>query len=377
VIVASVAALGATRCIAHDLISKDFLDREKAIADAQTAREAVLAQGKVPPEAKEAAQAYVATAYVWEKPNLSVCFWQTDRPDLLQAIAKQAGSWSQGTNVRFVFGNAGFLKCENERSADIRVTLKALPVDFYAKNVRGLMASDWSEYGNLASNAAAKVSMSLINVPKEFLSQATKDFNFTVAHEFGHALGLIHEHQRIDCAKYLADKATVMAAYAFKSDTEYQTFLWNLKQIPPSDSALKPRNMAPFDANSIMLYNFPLKIWKTLESNPCARSVRVDHPDQEDLAAVNGLYRLPPEAPPVARESARKVLESSYNDLLYDAYEADNAALAQAHEPELPPGAKIAGVGAEIFRMNALEDRQAAESIRKLLDAVERARKAD
>src|SRR5205807_368869 len=87
--------------------------------------------------------------------------------------------------------------------------------------------------------------MSLVNAPGYFAFQRIPELNFLVAHEFGHALGLIHEHQRMDCTQYLADKAVVMAVYRFNNDSDYQSFIANLTQIPASDPALRPMGLAP------------------------------------------------------------------------------------------------------------------------------------
>jgi hypothetical protein len=198
-------------------------------------------------ETKQAAQAYVATAFVWDKTTFSVCFWQTDNPTLLQNIKDQADLWSEGTRIRFDFGIGGFRKCNDERSADIRVTVGSVPVNYYAVNDRPAIGWDFSEYGNLASKVAAKVSMSLVRVPRYLTLGDSLDFNFDVAHEFGHALGLIHEFQRIDCTQFLASKQTVMQVYGFKTDADYDLFVQNLKQISSSDTTLLPQELFNFN----------------------------------------------------------------------------------------------------------------------------------
>jgi hypothetical protein len=72
-----------------------------------------------------------------------------------------------------------------------RPAVGAVPVDYYAANDRAAIGWDFSEYGNLASKVAAKVSMSLVRVPNYLTLGDSLDFNFDVAHEFGHALGLM------------------------------------------------------------------------------------------------------------------------------------------------------------------------------------------
>jgi hypothetical protein len=351
------AFLAPAPSIAHDLISDRFVAGEKAIADLQIARDAVLSLPNTSPDTKEAARGFVASAFVWDRPNLSVCFWQSDQPALLQAVVEQANLWSSGTRIKFDFGQLGMRICKDAQSADIRVTLKPLATNYYAPVDLPLMAWDWSEYGNLAAVLKARVSMSLVHAPQYYAFSQTAAFNFVVAHEFGHALGLIHEHQRVNCADYLADKQTVMAAYGFKTDADYNNFVTNLTQIPASDPILRPVPVGGFNIKSIMVYNFPRAIWKTQANNPCARPADIEHPNQDDLATVNYGYGAPVVVArggggrTPSREQARKVLLAAY------------------HEHTRLAPAPVARGGGE--SQAAATNREAAEAIKKLLQAMD------
>jgi hypothetical protein len=342
--------------IAHDLISDRFVAGEKAIADLQVARDAVLLLPNTSTDTKEAARGFIATAFIWDRPSLSVCFWQSDQPALLQAVIEQANLWSSGTRIRFDFGQPAIRICKDAQSADIRVTLKPLAASYYAPNDLPLIAWDWSEYGHVAADLKARVSMSLVHAPQYYAFSQTAAFNFVVAHEFGHALGLIHEHQRVNCADYLADKKQVMAAYGFKTDADYNTFVANLTQIPASDPALRPVTVGGFNIKSIMVYNFPQAVWKTQANNPCARPSDIEHPNQDDLATVNYTYGAPVVVArgegggTPSREQARKVLLAAYHE---------HTRLAAA------PVSR--GADSEVAAAN----REAAESIMKLLRALD------
>jgi hypothetical protein len=170
---------------AHDSISNQFIAGEKALADLQAARDTVLSLPETSADTKEAAQGFVAAAFVWNRPNLSVCFWQRDQPTLLQAVVDQAKLWSSGTRIQFDFGQPTIRTCKNAQSADIRVTLKPLATSNYAAVDLPLIAWDWSEYGNLAAVLKANISMSLVHAPQYYAFSQTAAFNFVVAHEFG------------------------------------------------------------------------------------------------------------------------------------------------------------------------------------------------
>jgi hypothetical protein len=404
-------ALGALVCvkpaIAHDFVSRPFVLAEKAVADLQAARDQVLALPTTSTKTKQAALTFVATAFVWDKFNLSVCFWQTEQLDLLRAIKDQAELWTVGTRIRFDFGIGGFRKCTDERSADIRVTVKPLPMEYYAPQDRAQIAWDFSQYGNLPSKIRAKVSMSLVHTPDYFFRGDTPDLNFVVAHEFGHALGLMHEHQRIDCSQYLADKSIVMDVYRFTNEDDYNTFVDNISQIPESDISLRPQSVGSFDVTSIMLYNFPQRIWKT-EDNPCARAKDVQHPDSRDIETINYFYGIPTAssvagisspspaasvaaptgaasvarggaASPAGRPSARELAQSdqpsarntrssltrsSAKKALED---AENQHLRAAASGSPARGGAGGGNGASVE-----ENQRAAASVRTLLDAMNR-----
>lgn len=381
---------------AHDAVSPQYLTGEQAIADLEAARDNVLSTPDTSGDDKEAAKAYVATAFVWNKTQLSVCFWQTDQPNLLQGVADQANLWSKGTKIKFDFGKPQFRRCADEYSADIRVTLNVLPLAYYFQNDQPLINWDWSEYGSLPAQVRAKVSMSLVHAQQDFnLAKAlgeTKDFDFLIAHEFGHALGLMHEHQRIDCSTYLADKQTVMHAYKFKTDADYDSFVANVKQIPMSDPALRPRAIGSFDVESVMLYNFPQVIWKTGINNPCARPTDIQHPDENDIAAVNYLYGVPPPAPvavrggseppagaavpravgPLARPDTRDQVSAATNDeakkKLENSYKEHTKRAAQLDQPPARGG----GDNTAARHQEAEQNRNAATKIQLLLDAMKR-----
>jgi hypothetical protein len=371
---------------AHDMLSDQFISGEESLAEAQAARDEVTSLPDTTADTRQAAESFVATAFVWDHTKLSVCFWQTDNADLLEAIEAQAASWSSGTKISFDFGGKSARQCSNGDSADIRITLKPMPVDFYAKSDRALIAWNWSEYGSLSSILKAKISMSLISATQFFSFNMDNDFDFLIAHEFGHALGLIHEHQRLDCMPYLADKKTVMDAYGFKKDSDYDAFILNFQQIPLSDPALRPASIGLPDANSVMMYNFPQRIWNpNLAQNPCARPQPVQHPGIQDIEAINYLYGTPSitpdssqpqstgssQGPPpghLTQAAARAALEGAYSQHVKLADAAGLIASARG------------GVGEKEQREAAASARAnstAARTIHNLLDAIDQATSPD
>ncbi|MEO8007516.1 MAG: hypothetical protein ABI728_03205, partial [Betaproteobacteria bacterium] len=134
---------------------------------------------------------------IWTKDKVTVCFGPRqatlDRKEHVASIVLVATEWmSAGDKIQLDFGGAKYRVCANTKSADIRVEIAGLdtPVD---------EAVAQSLTGNEAATSDVPYSMQLIFPPGSKHYQRPEVFRFYVLHEFGHALGAEHEHQRKDC----------------------------------------------------------------------------------------------------------------------------------------------------------------------------------
>jgi hypothetical protein len=299
--VLSAAALIEETAYAHDPAGMTARDvaLEQAVADAQRQRDEIVLSSASTPQLKDEAASVVASMFAWSAKNdiLTVCFWPN--PDQKAAvtdtaeekeIVSVASKWTTNAAITFQFYNGTELNaCKDHASADIRVTLHPLDRKYYSP-VDPTGDFDWSRYGKQSVTNSAAVSLSLVLAHQAYLLADTAYFHFNVAHEFGHALGLLHEHQRIDCSKWLADDATVTKAYQFKTVADLDLFKENLLKIPATNAYYKPVTKSPFDLNSIMMYNFPPEIWKQVPNNPCLRTTAVEYPDADDLSGIIAIY---------------------------------------------------------------------------------------
>ena len=145
-----------------------------------------------------------------------------------QALVKeQSGWWTEHANLKFEFNGA--------TNAEIRITFD--PTD-----------GAWSYIGTDARS-----------IP---LNEATMNLGFldggTVAHEFGHAIGLAHEHQNPAGGIRWNEQVVIREAEKSPNFWDEATTRHNILEKYQSDQI----NGTAFDPDSIMLYFFPPE-WTT------------------------------------------------------------------------------------------------------------------
>jgi hypothetical protein len=301
-----VVGVGLSNATAHDAnsLTTKFVRAEQAIAEAAQSRDDVVSSSSLSPDSKQAAESFYYAAFVWDHPEITVCFWQTNPEDdaLIDAIMETASRWTKTTRIDFVYKENGAIRrCHDSKSADIRATLDPMSPSYYMPG--DPIAWDWARYGRIAGQNDAKVSMSLVHARQYFLTGDISDLHFLAAHEPGHALGLIHEHQRLDCVQYL-DDAGIKRVWPNWTDQDIAIFKQNLAKIPASNAAVA---IGSYDLRSVMMYNFDQRIWRhdaAATTNPCARPSNVEYPSPQDIAGVERIYGVrAPSAPPVAAAS--------------------------------------------------------------------------
>jgi hypothetical protein len=152
-------------------------------------------------------------------------------PRLHSRVARLASQWMQYAQIRFVFDNAP--------DAQIRIAFE-----------RG---ASWSYLGTDALDPTFGPDDPTMNFGWFTPATANDELQRVVLHEFGHALGLIHEHQS-PAAQIPWDREAVYAYYAGPPN------YWSAAQV---DHNIFQRydhtqaNSSAFDPASIMLYPIP------------------------------------------------------------------------------------------------------------------------
>jgi len=188
------------------------------------------------PHAGGASKAAFLKASMWRPGEIiSVAFLDGD-PDVQARVRREAVKWTRTSggpaNLEFSFVN-------DSADADIRISF--------------LRRGSWSVLGNTCRSVSPK-SEPTMNFGWLTPNSTDDELRRVVLHEFGHALGLIHEH--------LSPNVTInwnkAAVYADLSGPPNN---WNQTTIDRNmfnAFAVHETNASQFDPNSIMLYPIPL-----------------------------------------------------------------------------------------------------------------------
>lgn len=189
--------------------------------------------------------------------NISIKFLNGDA--YVQNKVKQiANQWTSYANIKFVW-------VESNQPADINV----------AFNWKG-DTSSWSIIGKYAVNVAQdEPTMNYGSLDKN-----TDDMVYyhLVLHEFGHALGLAHEHLN-PAVNIQWNKPVVYAEYA-KSGWDAAKVDFNILNPVPVSQA----DYTFFDENSIMLYSFPASF--TLNNYSTAYKIILSDEDKTSIGTI-------------------------------------------------------------------------------------------
>lgn len=239
----------------------------------------------------EAASQLSAGKRRWENGRtLRVCFYNGNSA-VVALIRTIASEWNEHSGVVFDFGPQNkWFNC-----LDPRVGFPQIRVGFSDRGYWSYIGSDSERYGGERAPSMNLDSFNKIYSESRYsessVVKAATPFNKgTILHEFGHALGLLHEHQNPKLNCYQDIKWT-------GPDNVYEYYSrppneWNTSEVNRNlgfIGATDPDYVAGApDPKSNMKYALPPEILKTGAASPCAgaENNELSHKDKQIVAAL-------------------------------------------------------------------------------------------
>jgi hypothetical protein len=292
---------------AHDL-NKPFpafdpSDKVERLVEAFLEKAAAAKEAGVPDEAVDAARFAYVDLLTWDKHDISVCFWNGTR-ELQDWVMDKASAWSAAADLHFNYQTRGKNnKCKDASSADIRVNLDPNASIKLFANQEGNKEGNWSYVGRTSLNSSYLVTLNIPDVDGARKRNPTWALH-AVRHEFGHALGLMHEHQREACAGWF-DIPHIAEKYGW-------TVEYTQRYVGSFSDAIAAglKYVGTYDRQSIMQYNFSKDMFlrKAGQTNPCYRENPISDLSDGDIEGIGTLYGLPDGAESTGRSAAEGVI---------------------------------------------------------------------
>ena len=226
----------------------------------------------------------VVRSLTWRRgETIKVCFISGSRK-AQERVARIAREWMQYANVTFDFEENGAPRaCKGDNSEDIKVTFE---------DNKGW----WSVPGTISRKQNPSMNLQFFGVDTPMLKNGQPapeaPMRATILHEFGHALGLMHEHQspNANCdAEIDWDAAYKVGAGIGWDKAQVDR---NFRQLVNSTEL----NATEVDRKSIMHYSLPPVLFKRGKESACfvAENQELSEQDRKFIASV-----YPKQEPPM------------------------------------------------------------------------------
>ena len=175
---------------------------------------------------------------IWrQKRELHIAFVEEGNADVREEVMRAASEWSRHANLRFVPSSVG--------ASDIRVSLNIRPAPEFGSSGHSYVGEESHEIAKRQGPNAA--TMNLV------LGSDQRHRRRVVLHEFGHAIGLDHEHLSPHTPIVWDEEAVIRDAASTFGWAREKTQYSILDRIPLEKLA----QATEFDPQSIMIYPIP------------------------------------------------------------------------------------------------------------------------
>ena len=271
----------------------------------------------VPAKALQTARFVVWGDLAWPTHTITVCFWNGTK-ELQDFVMKTASVWSDVSDLQFDYRSDGENRiCEDATSAFFRINLDPEAATDLFINQEGNAHGDWSYIGRDSLSTDLLVTMNLPDVER-LRDKAPLWTVHAIRHEFGHALALMHEHQRALCDPWFDyDKISKATGWTVEfAKTQIGKF--------PDSEIQYLKVVGDYDQQSIMQYNFAKEEFVDIpgKKNPCFREAPINDLSQQDIEGIQVLYGMPAVAAG-QRKAAGSMVPASMPDAAVAAARAD------------------------------------------------------
>ena len=253
----------------------------------------------VPSEAPEAARlkvrGVVAKSLLWRPgETLKICF-RSGTQEARARVARLASEWMQHANLTLDFGDASNPHmCAGDNHESIKI-------DFLNT---GPKSGFWSAIGTTSRKADHSLNLAFLGqdeLPRNRAGQQMPmaEVRRLVLHEFGHALGLFHEHQspKAGCSTEYYEEAVF--AFGALRGWPPERSIQNFRQLADTPEL----NATEVDRKSIMHYSLPPWLFKGGEKSPCVVATNYELSDR-DKQFMASTYPKGPQVVATAPETA-------------------------------------------------------------------------
>ena len=242
----------------------------------------------------------VAKSLLWPpRETLKICF-RSGTQEARARVARLASEWMQHANLTLDFGDISNPRmCAGDNHESIKV-------DFLNE---GPKSGFWSAIGTTSRKADHSLNLAFLGqdeLPRNRAGQQMPmaEARRLVLHEFGHALGLFHEHQspKAGCGTEYYEEAVL--AFGALRGWPPERSIQNFRQL----ADVPEFNASEVDRKSIMHYSLPPWLFKGGEKSPCvvATNYQLSDRDKEFIGRV-----LPQGSPSVATAPETATTRSS------------------------------------------------------------------
>lgn len=214
------------------------------------------------------------TGSTWTSNKVTVCFYGGSQ-ELRSDIAAVAAEWNaNGSPVKLDFGDMSSPRlCASAPNSEIRV-------GYAGKGGSSMIGNHSLDYPGEASLQLGSFDT---NRPAEGV------FRAMILHEFGHALGLLHEmkHDDVDCWSEI-DPDKLYEYYKTEYNVSDKNFVKT--QLQRYDAGVfASLGTLPFERESVMMYALPETLFYKGKDSKCYTTLRTAL-DSSDYVAIKDLY---------------------------------------------------------------------------------------